>query len=420
VLIGAYICTERDLLGKSYGVETTSWIQSLGSLVTSGFDTDFVLLNQRVKKLFMDDKKYWVGFNLIKGIGAVRMQALINTFDDLESAWKAAPVDLAGAGLSLKLIERIIQAREQVDLEKVWARIKSQGIKILTWKDEAYPQRLKEIEQPPPVLYIRGEYLPDDLYAVAIVGTRRVTPYGRQITEELSSYLASNGITVISGLARGVDAIAHQTALKAGGRTIGVLGSGVDKIYPPEHRQLAERMMESGAILSDYAPGTPPDASNFPPRNRIISGLSLAVVVIEAGETSGALITAEFAAEQGREIFAVPGSILAPQSKGTNKLIQKGALPLLSVNDLMQALNLTRMGEQKAVRKIIPADETEARLMNVLGTEPLHVDEIRNQTELPIEKVSAALALMELKGMVRQVGGMNYVAVHEEESDYLV
>jgi DNA processing protein len=194
----------------------------------------------------------------------------------------------------------------------------------------------------------------------------------------------------------------------------------VDKIYPPEHRQMAEQMMGNGAIVSDYAPGTPPDASNFPPRNRIISGLSLAIVVIEAGETSGALITAEFAAEQGREVFAVPGSILAPQSKGTNKLIQQGALPLLSVNDLMQALDLTRMGDQKAVRKILPADETEARVMNVLGAQPLHVDEIRNQTELPIEKVSAALALMELKGMVRQVGGMNYVAVREEQSDYQV
>lgn len=403
-------------------IETTSWIQTLCSLLMlwSRYARTSRATRPTCLDRSMDDKKYWVGFNLIKGIGAVRMQALINTFGELESAWKAAPVDLARAGLSLKLIERIAQAREQVDLEKVWTRIESQGIKILTWKDEAYPQRLKEIEQPPPVLYVRGEYLPDDLYAVAIVGTRRVTPYGRQITEELSSYLASKGITVVSGLARGVDAIAHQTALKAGGRTIGVLGSGVDKIYPPEHRQLAERMMDAGAVVSDYAPGTPPDASNFPPRNRIISGLSLAVVVIEAGETSGALITAEFAAEQGREIFAVPGSILAPQSKGTNKLIQKGALPLLSVNDLMQALNLTRMGEQKVVRKIIPADETEARLMNVLGTEPLHVDEIRNQTELPIEKVSAALALMELKGMVRQVGGMNYVAVHEEQSDYLV
>jgi DNA processing protein len=177
-------------------------------------------------------------------------------------------------------------------------------------------------------------------------------------------------------------------------------------------------MIERGAVISDYAPGTPPDASNFPPRNRIIAGLSLAVVVVEAGETSGALITAEFAAEQGREVFAVPGSILAPQSRGTNKLIQKGALPLLSVTDLMQTLDITRVGEQKSARKIMPSDATEAKLLDVLGHEPLHVDEIRNQSELPIEKVSAALALMELKGMVRQVGGMNYVAVREVQSDY--
>jgi DNA processing protein len=227
-------------------------------------------------------------------------------------------------------------------------------------------------------------------------------------------------MTVISGLARGVDAVAHQTSLKAGGRTIAVLGSGVDKIYPPEHRGLAEQMIERGAIMSDYAPGTPPEASNFPPRNRIISGLSLAVVVVEAGETSGALITAEFAAEQGREVFAVPGSILAPQSKGTNKLIQNGALSLLGVNDLMQALDITRVGEQKAARKIMPADAIEAKLLTVLTNEPLHVDEIRNQAELPIEKVSAALVLMELKGMVRQVGGMNYVAAREEQAEYRV
>jgi DNA processing protein len=368
----------------------------------------------------MDDKKFWIGFNLIKGIGAVRMQGLVAYFGDLESAWRASKADLAEAGLGLKVIERVIQARENVDLDKVWEKIEKQGIKILTWQDEVYPLRLKEINQPPPVLYIRGEYLPDDLFAVAVVGTRRVTPYGRQITEELSSFLAANGMTVISGLARGVDSVAHKSALKAGGRTIGILGSGVDRIYPPEHRGLAEQMMESGAIISDYAPGTPPDASNFPPRNRIISGLSLAVVVIEAGETSGALITAEFAAEQGREVFAVPGSILAPQSKGTNKLIQSGALPLLSVNDLMQALDITRVGEQKAARKVVPGDAIEAKLLSVLGNEPLHVDEIRNQSELPIEKVSSVLALMELKGMVRQVGGMNYVAVREVQSDYNV
>lgn len=366
----------------------------------------------------MDEKKYWVGFNLIKGIGAVRMQGLVAYFGDLESAWKADPAELTEAGLGAKLVEKVIGARTQVDLEQVWAKIEAQGIKILTWADENYPSRLREIDQPPPVLYIRGEYLDDDLFAVALVGTRKVTPYGRQVTEEIASFLAANGISVISGLARGVDAIAHQTALKAGGRTIAILGSGVDKIYPPEHRGLAEQMMGRGAIISDYAVGTPPDASNFPPRNRIISGLSLAVVVIEAAETSGALITAEFAAEQGREVFAVPGSIYAPQSKGTNRLIQKGAQPLLTPADLMQALDLTRMDSQKTARKILPTDETEARLLNVLSSEPLHVDDIRSRADLPIEKVSAALVLMELKGMVKQVGGMNYVSVREGQSDY--
>jgi DNA processing protein len=368
----------------------------------------------------MEEKKYWVGFNLIKGIGAVRMQGLVAYFGDLESAWRADAFQLGEAGLGAKVVERVLAARESVDLNQVWAKIEAQGIKILTWADEEYPSRLREIEQPPPVLYLRGEYLQDDLFAVAIVGTRKVTPYGRQLTEEIASFLAANGITVVSGLARGVDAIAHQTALKAGGRTIGILGSGVDKIYPPEHRALAEQMMERGAIISDYAVGTPPDASNFPPRNRIISGLSLAVVVIEAAETSGALITAEFAAEQGREVFAVPGSIFAPQSKGTNRLIQKGALPLLTPDDLMQALDITRIGEHKSARKVLPADETEAMVLSVLSREPLHVDEIRNQANLPIEKVSATLALMELKGMVRQVGGMNYVSLREDQAEYKV
>ena len=367
----------------------------------------------------MNEKKFWVGFNLVKGIGAVRMRALLSYFDTLEEAWSANAGQLREAGLSPKLAEAVETLRASVDLEQVWSRIEKQGITVLTWEDELYPPRLKEIEQPPPVLYVRGAITMEDHFAVAIVGTRRITPYGRQITEELASFLAGQGITVVSGLARGVDAVAHSAALKAGGRTIGVLGSGVDKIYPPEHLQMAGAMMKQGAVLSDYAVGTPPDASNFPPRNRIISGLSMAMVVIEAGETSGALITAEFAAEQGREVFAVPGSILAPQSKGANKLIQQGAHPLLSPQDLLQALNLTRAGEFKAARKALPADALEAQLLGVLGAEPLHVDEIRNQTGLPIEKVSATLTLMELKGMIRQVGGMNYVAVREGQADYL-
>ncbi|MBN1453046.1 MAG: DNA-processing protein DprA [Anaerolineales bacterium] len=368
----------------------------------------------------MNDKRYWIGFTLVKGIGAVRFQRLLERFGDAESAWRAAPAELAEAGLSLKVIERLAAVREKADLSRLWDQIQSKGIEVLTWLDEAYPQRLKEIEQPPPVLYVRGELSPEDTWAVAIVGTRRVTPYGRQVTEEIASYLAANGVTVVSGLARGVDALAHNAALKAGGRTLAVLGSGVDRIYPPENRGIAEQIFEHGAVLSDYAPGTPPESSNFPPRNRIISGLSMAVVVIEAGETSGALITAEFAAEQGREIFAVPGNIFAPQSKGTNKLIQRGALPLLSASDIMQALNLTRVGQHKAARKALPADEVEAKLLDAMREEPLHVDEIRNQTGLPVEKVSATLVMMELKGMVRQVGNMHYVAVREVQSDYLV
>ncbi len=366
----------------------------------------------------MDDQKYWLGFNMVRGIGAVRLQALIDHFGNAESAWQGAPEELREAGLSSKVVDRLLEMRESLNLEELWERIVAQGIHIITWQDESYPRRLKEIDQPPPVLYARGELLPEDDFAVAIVGTRRITPYGRQVTEELGGFLAASGITIISGLARGVDAAAHNAALRAGGRSLAVLGSGVDRIYPPENETLARQMMTHGAILSDYPIGTAPEANNFPPRNRIISGLSLAVVVVEAGETSGALITAEFAAEQGREVFAVPGSILAPQSKGTNKLIQNGAHPLLTSQDLLQALNLTRVSAQKSARHVLPADAVEKQLLDALGSEPLHVDELRSQTGLPVEKVSAALVMMELKGMVRQVGAMHYVAVREVQSGY--
>jgi DNA processing protein len=368
----------------------------------------------------MDDKRFWIGFTLVKGIGAVCFQCLLERFGNAESAWNAAPTELAEAGLSLKLIERLVAVRDQVDLLQIWEQTQSRNIQVLTWLDETYPQRLQGIEQPPPVVYLREELIPEDTWAVAVVGTRRVTPYGRQVTEEIASFLAANGVSVVSGLARGVDSIAHNAALKAGGRTIAVLGSGVDRVYPPENRALADQIIGHGAILSDYAPGTPPESSNFPPRNRIISGLSMTVVVIEAGKTSGALITAEFAAEQGREVFAVPGNILAPQSKGTNRLIQQGAHPLLSASDILQALNLTQVGQHKAERKILPADSVEEKLLNAMGEEPLHIDEIRNQTNLPVEKVSATLVMMELKGMVLQVGDMHYVAVREVQSGYSV
>jgi DNA processing protein len=192
----------------------------------------------------------------------------------------------------------------------------------------------------------------------------------------------------------------------------------VDIIYPPENRRLAEQIIENGCLVSDYPPGTPPEASNFPPRNRLISGLSLAVVVIEAGNTSGALITASFAADQGREVFAVPGNITSPGSKGTNRLICDGAIPLLNPEQVLETLELTMVAEQRTARVVLPADAVEAQLFEALGHEPLHIDEIRSRTEIPIEKVTATLALMELKGMVRQVGGMQYIALREVKEAY--
>jgi DNA processing protein len=368
----------------------------------------------------MEDKRYWVGFTLVKGIGAVRLQALLDYFGDIKTAWNASPYDLVAAGLGPKLAERVIKVRNSINLDEYMAQVEKNSIQILTWDDADYPAHLKEIDQPPPVLYLRGAVTMEDAWAVGIVGTRAVTSYGRQVTEELATVLAQNGVTVVSGLARGVDAVAHNAALKAGGRTLAVLGSGVDKIYPPEHRQLAEKIFLHGAVISDYAPGTPPDSVNFPPRNRIISGLSMAVVVVEAGAISGALITAGFAAEQGRDVFAVPGLVYAPQSKGTNQLIANGARVLLQPTDVLEALDLTRNVERREIRRAVPSDATEAAVFGFLCAEPVHVDEIRAQLGLPIEKISAALTMMELKGMVRQVGGMNYVAMREEEADYHV
>jgi DNA processing protein len=365
-----------------------------------------------------DSRKYWVGFNLVKGIGPVRLKSLLDVFGDAKSAWYASPDELREVGLNTKLIENLATARASISLEKIWEDIHNQGIKVLTWGDDDYPARLREVSPSPPVLYIRGEIKPEDEWSVAIVGTRRITAYGRQVTERIATTLAHAGVTVVSGLARGVDGVAHKAALEAGGRTLAVLGCGVDRVYPPEHRKLVEQILEKGALISDYVPGTPPEASNFPPRNRIISGLSMATVVVEADRKSGALITAEFAAEQGREVFAVPGNVLASQSRGTNRLIQDGARPLLDPQEILEILDLTRITEHQSARTVLPSNATEAQLFDVLTHEPMHVDEIRSQTELPIEQVTSTLALMELKGMVRQVGGMRYTAVHEENADY--
>jgi DNA processing protein len=366
------------------------------------------------------DPRYWVGFNIVRGIGPAKLQALLDHFGDPEKAWNAPSDRLRSAGLDRRSLANLESARTSLDLERELERVAEAGATVITWDSPQYPALLREIPASPPVLYVRGELTGEDAWAVAVVGTRRVSAYGREVTRQLTAALARSGVTIVSGLARGVDGQAHRAALDAGGRTIAVLGSGVDRMYPPEHGRLADEIEAAGAIVSDYPIGTAPEGGNFPPRNRIISGLSLGVLVTEAGRSSGALITADFAGEQGRDVFAVPGSILARGSVGTNRLIQDGAKAVLSAEDVLEELNLSMVAEQAEAREVLPADETEAAIIAHLSAEPRHVDELQRLAALPIAQVTSTLALMELKGMVRQVGGMKYVIAREGGVGYVV
>jgi len=354
---------------------------------------------------------YWVAFNLVKGIGPVRLEKLLGYFGDVQTAWKAPEYQLQAAGLSQKICQELERVRRKISLSELEEQIQESGSEVLTWDDPDYPEQLRLIQQSPFVLYIKGTLHKEDTWAVAIVGTRRFTDYGRQVAEDVSRVLSNHGISVISGLARGIDGIAHRTVLDNGGRTLAVLGSGLDHIYPPEHKILAEDITHQGALISDYPLGTPPDGSNFPPRNRIIAGLSKAIIIIEAGLKSGAIITANYAAEQGKEVFAVPGKTTSPMSKGTNLLIKQGAHPLLEPQDILDLLNMSIISDQRTVCKTLPGDPLEAKIFRVVGDEPLHVDEISSQTNMPIEQVTSTLALMELKGLVRKTFGMKYVAI---------
>ncbi len=360
----------------------------------------------------MEQKKFWVAFNAIQGIGSVRLQKLAAFFPDLSTAWYARKADLLASGLPERICDGFISARKTMDPDQVLQDVLNLGIEILTLDDELYPRRLKEISNPPPILFFKGDYIPTDEWAVAIVGTRKVSSYGRQITQELTEFLVAHDITIVSGLARGVDAIAHETALHAHGRTIAVLGCGVDIVYPPEHRALSLKISQEGVLLSDYFPGTPPESVNFPPRNRIISGLSMATVVIEAGIKSGALITATYAAEQGRDVYAVPGPIYAQQSKGTNQLISEGAIPLLNYEALLDNLNIRLDSVYEKPRAVVPENQTEEQILSVLNEEPCMLDEIIQRTNLPVQIISASLSMMELKGYVTQVEGAKYRISH--------
>lgn len=368
-----------------------------------------------------NERQYWVALGRVPQIGRARFSLLEAHFSSLEEAWKSSPVALEAAGLNGQALSALLAARDGISPEEEIEKLEAKGVRALCWSDDAYPARLREIFDRPPVLYVRGELQQSDEWAVAVVGTRRATAYGRQVAEEMAAGLAVNGITVVSGLARGIDTIAHRATLDAGGRTVAALACGLDMVYPPENTKLAGQIAEQGALVSDYPLGTQPRAQFFPRRNRIMVGLSLGILVVEGDVKSGALITARQALDENREVFAVPGSIYSPTFRGTNTLIQQGHAKLVTqVEDILQELNLTMASHQMEAKEVLPDDEKEARLLRMLTNEPIHIDEMRRECGLEIEDVSSALAMLELKGMVRQVGSMNYVRAREQRVSYEV
>lgn len=369
----------------------------------------------------MVDLRYWIAFNRTAGIGPAKLRALLDHFGDLEQAWQADAAAWKLAGLDRRAVKSLRVSRDTLDLDAELERVHAVGAHVLTWDDDNYPPLLRRIPDAPPVLYVKGKLNPVDLqWAVAIVGTRRSTAYGRQVAEMLAGDLARNDVTIVSGMARGIDGVAHEAAIRAGGRTIGVLACGIDQVYPPEHANLARQVLDQGALLTETSIGSRPEAGNFPARNRIISGLTLAVIVIEAGQRSGALITADRALDQGRDVFSVPGSIFSRSSVGTNRLLQEGATMVQSAEDVLEALNLHMVAQQAEARVSLSKDPTEAAMLDTISHEPIHIDEIVQQMAMPVAQVSSVLAMMELKGMVRQVGGMHYVLARESRVEYVV
>lgn len=350
----------------------------------------------------------WLAISRVPHIGPVRIERLLLKFGSLAAAWSASREELAPT-LEYKPLAELLAARARIDPDDDLNRIMRLGIRVIHPGHPSFPKLLAEISGRPSILYVRGEILPIDDASVAIVGTRRATPYGRQSAERIAAELAQAGITVISGLARGVDAAAHRAALGAGGRTIAVLGSGPDIIYPSEHQRLAEQILESGAVISEFAPGAKPDAQNFPARNRIISGMTLGTVVIEAAIRSGALITATFAADQGREVFVIPGSIFAASSEGTNALLRDGARLVRHGADVLEDLGLNRTAEFASSQRQLPLEEDERRLYAALGKEARHIDEVAEEAGLTAGAASAVLLTMELRGLIRNHGAQYYV-----------
>jgi DNA processing protein len=362
-----------------------------------------------------DERAYWVVLSMATGIGPVRFQRLLEICGGARRAWQATDLELAAAGLERRTADSLRRLRARTNPQAIAERLKKLRIRALTLLDDEYPPLLSQVADPPPVLFVRGRLTPADGQSVALVGTRRATSYGQTIAQRLARDLVSAGVTIVSGLAKGVDTQAHRAALDAGGRTIAVLGNGLDQVYPPENAALARQIVDhdAGAIVSEFAPGVPPDAVNFPRRNRVISGLSIATVIVEAGERSGALITADFALEQGREVMVVPGNINSPMSLGSNELLKQGATPVTSAQDVLDALGPhdADVATPALARHVPELGPQETIVWQALGGEPRHVDDLARTLSGRPGDVSATLALLELRGLARQVGPMLYTRV---------
>ena len=362
------------------------------------------------------DKPYWVAFNHINGIGAVRSGMLLKRFGSMKDAWNASPAEFGSSGIPEKVIEQILAFRSRIDPLELYDSVLLRNISVCIRTDADYPYLLKEIDNPPPVLYYVGSLPDPHEKLMAIVGTRRMTAYGQSVASELGHFLAEYGIGVVSGLARGIDGAAQSAVVASSGKTYAVLGCGVDRIYPPEHRGLAKEIVRKGAVISEYAPGSRPDRMNFPQRNRIISGMSSGVIIVEAGEKSGSLITARFAAEQGREVFVVPGNITAVQSRGANRLIRDGARPFYEKQEILDFLQTWQAAEPQKMNKPLQAafsTPEEKVILDLISYEPLHIDEIVRKSGLSLSKISSSIVLLELKGLVLETAPQTYQKTHD-------
>ncbi|MDK2815500.1 MAG: processing protein [Moorella sp. (in: firmicutes)] len=359
----------------------------------------------------MEEKPFWVALQQTPGLGARRFLQLVKIFGSPRAAWEAPDKELLAVEGLGKAATGLIKWRRQVTPEKIMAKLDTAGIRVLILEDAAYPLELKRIYDPPPVLYWRGSQLPGEGLKIAIVGTRRATAYGLKVAADLAAGLAAAGVGVVSGLARGIDAAAHRGAIRGNGLTWGILGCGVDVIYPPEHRELYHQVMDHGAILSEFPPGTPPDAGHFPARNRIISGLTSGTVVVEAAAKSGALITADLALEQNRDVFAVPGPITNRYSQGPNELIKQGARVVTGVADILaeyEHQSLWTLSPQES-RVEVALSAAEEKVMAALSVMPVHLDTIMATTGLPPGEVNTALLQLEIRKLIRRLPGGFYL-----------